>query len=396
MRSKKPTLIAFSSVQTDYFSRIERLLVEPIRQVYGIREEEYRRLSAGGRYARLRLRLAMYIAYPLKVFWASITARRDTILLVSSNTFYAPLLAWASSRIAKPRIVHWLLDLYPDALEVAGKIRRGGFRSRVVGMIQKASNRNCTYVVYLGEFLRIHGERRWGPARRSAAIDVAADEMNFHQPKMECNSQLTLHYGGQLGHMHDVDSLSACVRAVTNMMLAEVKFDLRISGVHSRLIVESLSMEGVQVSGPIPSEEWRKLIKDFQVGLVSLSPGGATVCLPSKTYAMMAGGLAIIAVCPFWSDLGRLVIDTDSGWVINNSPFSRASELENGNYAVNCEMRRNIADVAAEFSDLVRKLVSNRSMLEVKRHNAIRAARVTFGSEALRRRWARVLHEVSN
>ena len=91
-----------------------------------------------------------------------------------------------------------------------------------------------------------------------------------------------------------------------------------------------MSGTDVKIRTAIDSEIWRKDIRNFHVGLVSLSPGGASVCLPSKTYSMMAGGLSIIGICPEWSDLANLIKEMDAGWVVNNSIYSSTSQLKSG------------------------------------------------------------------
>jgi hypothetical protein len=312
------------------------------------------------------------------------------VLLVSSNTFFAPLLAWLGSRLRRPRLLHWRCDLYPDALVVARTIRRGGGIEKMIGWVQSLMNRTCDGVVNVGSFLRQHAEARWGAAGRGYYIDnVPSNEAHF-APRLVRQPGLAFHYGGQLGYMHEPDSLLAFVRAAWERRAEGVRFDFRMSGAFRARFVAGLAEMGLQAEGPLPSDRWKILIEDFQLGLVSLSPGGATVSLPSKLYSMMAGGLAIVAVCPSWSDLARIVQDTGCGWVLNNSPFATEAELHRGDYLANSAALREAAEIAADSRALVDRLLAEPEEVERRRHAAVRAAHEVYGLAALRQAWAEV------
>jgi hypothetical protein len=384
-------VIVFSSVQMEYVAKIAILTDKPVTQVYSLSEQDYRRLAGGSRCQRIWLRLRMYLLYVGKLCWVSLWAPRHAVLLVSSNPFFSPLLAWGCSRIARPTVIHWRCDLYPDALVVAGTIKHGGIMERLIGLVQILMQRYCDGVVSVGDCLRLHTEARWGRPRRSYYIDnVPSDETQF-APVIKTNpSGLILHYGGQLGHMHEPESLLGFVR-VALQSGPSVRFDFRVSGVHRNRFAQGLEEMGLVANGPVPNAQWKTLIKDFQIGLVSLSPGGATVSLPSKIYSMMAGGLAIVAICPAWSDLARIIRDTECGWVINNSPFERVEELHRGVYAPNCEAKREPGLMAIDATQLVAHLLANPDLVEQRRKNAVRAARTTYGVSELRHRWTEVL-----
>jgi len=378
----------------EYIAKMSKMVDVPVRQVFSITELKYRQLAAGGRFARLRLRLAMYVGYPLKVLAVALMARPTAILIVSSNTFFAPLLAWAGSRMRRPVIVHWRCDLYPDALVVARNIPEGGWVEYVIGCVQWLMNRTCDQVVAVGGLLLEHADLRWGKARRSAYIDnVPSDETNFFHLIERTPASLGFHYGGQMGYMHEPDSMALFVRVALQVGGPRVHFDFRMSGAYRPQFEAAIRGTGLVVNGPIENAEWKVLIQNYQVGLVSLSPGGAMVSLPSKIYSMLAGGLAIVAVCPAWSDLAEIVRITGGGWVINNSPHHTVAQLKEGDYARNCQARRSAAEVAAESGQLVAELLADQTEVERRRRNAVRAAHEIFGLPELRRRWAAVLEQ---
>jgi hypothetical protein len=139
---------------------------------------------------------------------------------------------------------------------------------------------------------------------------------------------------------------------------------------------------------------WREKVQHFQVGLVSLSPAGATVCLPSKTYAMMAGGLAIIAICPVWSDLANLVLDSGAGWIINNSPYEKLAAPGTDEYLAMTREARAVEDVQVDFCALVEQLASRNDLVENARRNARAAVAAQFSRDPLVAEWKKLLEKL--
>lgn len=385
---KMPNIILFSSVQMEYVLKLDKLSPYPVKHVYSLSEQDYRRLAAGGLLDKIWLRTQMYVLYPFKLFFVSFFVSRDDILLVTSNPFFSPLAAWLGSRRTKPLLVHWRCDLYPDALVVAGTIKAGGFVEYFIGLVQRSMNKTCDRLVSVGDYLRVHGEHRWGRAQETFYIDnVPSDEAAFSSELSQGTAGLGFHYGGQLGYMHEPDSLLEFVKAAKHLSDGTMRFDFRVSGAYRKRFEGGLSAIGLSLSGPIANAEWKILIRDFHVGLVSLSPGGATVSLPSKIYSMMAGGLAIVAVCPAWSDLAKIIQENKCGWVINNSPFTERSELEVGDYSKNVEAKRDLAAIRSDAEKLVRELQQSPEILDSCRRRAVETARTKFGVGELRRLW---------
>jgi len=337
----------------------------------------------------------MYVHYPLRLWRQAAKAAPGAIFVVTSNTFFAPVLVKFAGRKNKVRVVHLLYDLFPDALEVAGKIPVGGFVSRMLGDVTHLNQAGSVAVVYLGDVLRAHAERRWGKPWLGRRIDVAVDSRRFPEaPKpLVLNAPIEFHYGGQLGYMHDAESLIAGIRLACAHKDCHAKFSFRISGARSGFLKSQLGGLNVDIGGTIPSVEWLAFARSRHVGLVSLSPGGATVCLPSKTYAMMAAGMAILAICPAWSDLANLITENGAGWVVNNSVFDTWEQVEAAALHDRFK-RRPVADVADDFAAAAEKIEREPDELERTRRRAWRAATEKYGFGATQARWDRLFEEL--
>lgn len=365
-------VVVCSSVDSDLVRSVAARIGNTAGVFTTLSEIRYRELSSGGKWARLWLRGLMNGVYPILLVWKISRKERGTLWVVTTNPFFAPGLAAWVAKFRGQRVVHHVFDLYPDALEAAGVAKQGGFVSRLIAAWTRFTQRNCAAAVYLGEELRRHTEGRYGAAPCSAVIAVSADERDFAAPEIIGPSpaeRLLIHYGGQLGAMHDADGLAAGVAALAvNRAAGRVSFDFMAGGSGARQLTRFAGEPGVTLQGTAASVEWRQVAVRHHIGLVALTPAGMHVCLPSKTHAMMAAGLAIIAICPAQSDLAALVRDTGAGWVVDNAD---KSALETG--------RR--------FADLVRELIAKPEMVWEARRCARHAAKTRYGHLEISQAW---------
>lgn len=388
---------ACSNVNVDYFKYLNECLAMEgldVTPVFLLTETEYRSASKRKGLTKAVLRVKMYIAYPLRLLARCLIANRDSVFVVTSNTFYAPTLAALVGKLKGFKTIHLVYDLYPDAMEVSGAAKINGLLSAVIGFVMKTTQRLCCGAVFLGDFLREHAEGRWGKAGSSARIDIGADTRNFARHKPVAGSgPLVFHYGGQLGYMHDADALILSVKEALASLAPSnpAEFNFMVSGAQATKLKTELGGPGVAIADAVPSDAWREAIKKFQVGLVTLSPGGSSVCLPSKTYAMMGGGLAILAICPIWSDLADLVLSNEAGWVVNNSPYSSKAELQGPDYLQKIRERRPDADIARDFRDRVLQIQADPAELLRRRGNAFTSTARFYGPESSAKRWGSFL-----
>lgn len=394
MEGKKSIVYTASSVGVDYFIFLSKTIERAgynVKPLFLISEKDYRSLSRSHNFDKLVLRCKMYLLYPFYLIKNGFCAQKGSIFIVSSNTFFAPFLMRILFSRRKLKVVHLLYDLFPDALEVSGKLNTDSVVSRTIGRLINYTLENCDYTVFLGEVLRKHTESRWGKAKNSEVIDISTD-LNLYSSdflSLTDTSTIIVHYGGQLGHLHDADTLISCIKFVLNSDIKDqVKFNFYVSGSQATYLEQSLEGERVEILSTIPSSQWREDIRQFHIGLVSLSPGGAYVCLPSKTYGMMGGGMAILAICPEWSDLAKLVLSTKSGKVINNSKDLGPKDFKASSH-------RELQLIANDFYVSLKQFVLERDYLEEKRANAFRRVRENYSIEELSYKWKFVLERIS-
>jgi len=418
-------------------------------QRFLISESSYR--AARSKPARLWLRVRQYLLYPacLKANLLFGSSRKADVLVVCTNTFYAPLIA----TFLHKRVVHLVYDLFPEALcgEAALERARGAgnernlrlrpldsaaphdpkaealvvppdasalqggsaatprpatfpFIHRIIRKIVSLTLQRAEANVFLGEHLRDYVLSQYKEVRHPVVIPVGATGMEskgssskgsarelraFYDgsPAEEKSAQfhgltplspLTLLYCGNLGRMHDIDTLlgylgtrasrpqsggeaqlrggqaqatskaelptdeekpnaapplpfisdlsplTSELRAPTSDLSppAPPHFLFHCSGPGKPVLESAVAaLPGsvrarIRIAGPLGGAEWEWTLLAAQAALVTMAPGAEKVVMPSKTYSAMMAGQAILAICPEPSDLADTVRKADCGWVV--------------------------------------------------------------------------------
>lgn len=332
---------------------------------HALTERQYR--AGRGRWAALRRRWRMYGGFSW-LCWRSARRQRDAIRVATTNPFFAP---WLVNRAAAGdgATINLVYDLFPDALVQAGVLRDNSWPARACAVATRRAMQGCDVSVFLGERLRRHAESRYGLAKRAVVIPVGADGTAFRtqQPRvLPAGEEIVLLYAGQMGRMHD----SATIRdALFAGLPAGMRMRFHASGAGYQRLRREASGVAAEWGGALAEEEWRRVILESHVALVTMAPGAENIVMPSKTYSALVAGQAVLAICPSESDLADLVRAHDCGWVIEPGDV-------NGLCLILEEISR------------------DRDGLQRKRLNAYRAGHAHYDSRVLAKEWLKLFEEL--
>lgn len=336
---------------------------------HSLGEEAYR--AKRGAMGRWWLRWKMYGAYAGRC-WR--TARRHAdaapVRVVATNPFFAPALVQRAAA-GRGATINLLYDLYPEALIHAGVLQENSWLARRCAAVTRAALRDCDATVFLGERLQRHAEARYGRARRAVVIPVGADGAPFRSfpPQPLPRSQpVRVLYAGQMGRMHDIGALLGLLESgIPN----GVEFAFHATGAGYGNLKRRLSKAPARCrwGDALDDAAWRQALLESPVALVTMSAGAEDVVMPSKTYAALVAGQAVMAVCPRDSDLAALVRDNACGWVVDPGDVAG--------------LRRALEEVGSDRNGLLRK-----------RQAAFEAGHRRFDTAVVAREWLRLFEEL--
>lgn len=287
----------------------------------------YRRRN--GVSGRMLFRFLAYGLYAVKIALDIRFGVSPRVAIVSSNTFYAPYIAmkFAAKGVA---VVNWILDLYPDALFVTSDLRASGFAAKRIEGLMLQSFREADANVFIGKRLLMHAEARFGPIPRAAVIPVGADDLDFDPKWDDIGNEVVVLYSGNFGLMHDFEALLGFFVEQSGVMYDELgRFSRNIRFVFSGEGAGIAALQGalaglklrpdlkVEFRRNLSDADWRVMMMQAHIGLVTMKRGAEAVLFPSKAYSAMAAGQAIIAICSRSSDLSDAVLENRCGWVVD-------------------------------------------------------------------------------
>jgi glycosyltransferase involved in cell wall biosynthesis len=220
----------------------------------------------------------------------------DAIVIGSDPTFAASIAI--PLRAARPRtpIIHWCLDVYPDAGEAewSGASR---LLSPPMRAVMSAAYRCCDVIVDLGPCMRARLERYGGSPRREtltpwALVEPArpAEPDPSIRRELFGDAKLGLLYAGSMSRPHDFASLLELARACRARAGDEIAVCFACTGTNLPALKAAVRPDDTNVRfAPFADEatlERRLESADFHLG--SLRDEYTGVVVPSKFFAALA------------------------------------------------------------------------------------------------------------
>ena len=275
-------------------------------------EQQYRRLNKN-LVSIIALRLCTYLLHPVIISIKAFKYNKSVIVIATSNSFINPMALLPAKKVKCFNLISYIYDLHPEASFWSDK---SGVRKFLFGfgrLIQGYQSSHCDKVVLMEKGL-LEAFRLSYPTVR-VQYDTARIMFERYRHEIELKQQndhrLTLHYGGQLGRMHNPLQFADFINLISKNSKHE--FDISIPSLNHHLFDSC-----VNVVESRPFLVWEKfMLECCDIGIVSLSELGSKVCFPSKMLGYINYGVPILALCPKNSDLSDLVIKNSLGWVIH-------------------------------------------------------------------------------
>jgi glycosyltransferase involved in cell wall biosynthesis len=257
--------------------------------------------------------------------------RSDQVIIATTNPFVLP--AAVALRRPRARLVTLVYDLYPESLEVRITLPRP--IKALIAAITAFGLRRSSAVVFLGERTRDYVVDRYSLACPTAVIPPGCGAIARPErtpPTLEglardLEGKVVISYVGNMGSMHDAATLAEAIRGTLASRADRCAVIVSARGDRAAELIGPIAdLSGVTVLEPLDADEWAWVTHRTDIALTSLDSAAGLVSLPSKVFASLAGGAAILAVAPETSDLADLVRSHDVGIVTPPGDAEAATE----------------------------------------------------------------------
>lgn len=345
--------------------------------------ERWRRLMNAGPLARAAVRAVGLTATPIRLAWSAAATPGVSAVVPSTNPFLLPPAVVATRRLHRVPVVALAYDLYPDALESAGVLRRGGLPSRALEAMNRLWFRAADGIVFIGHRMARHAIARYGEPRAWTVIETGADTAEFlpealgdPAPRTDlerwAEGRRIVSYVGNMGRLHEVETLAASVPIALEELGPDAAIGLVVAAWGpGREVVRKRWPDDTRIrfEEPLDDALWARLLARSDASLVTLLEEAKDSCVPSKAFSALAAGSPLVAVAPRDSDLGDLVAGRGAGDLVAPGDVDAlaAALVRTWRDAAGSEARREHARAVAREFDLARLAERwERFLLEVR------------------------------
>jgi colanic acid biosynthesis glycosyl transferase WcaI len=281
--------------------------------------------ARGGSRHSMAGRLFGYVRYLAGAATALLVSRRWDAVVAMSDPPMLVVLATLVSSIRRRRVIYWVQDVFPTIAERLGVIRAGSVVARMLNNLSWRAVRRCDLVIALGDRMREELIAHGAPAGRTVVVHNWADGAAIHPVPAAGNAfvaanglegRFVVLYSGNAGRAHKLDAVidaAARLNGPQDPLFVFVGGGARIPELKSRA---ARSGAAVRFLDYVPREEISSSLGAASVALVAEDPAVIGTLVPSKLYGILASGRPVILLGSADSDVGRVIIRHECGWII--------------------------------------------------------------------------------
>jgi len=221
----------------------------------------------------------------------------------------------------------WEMDLYPDIAVDMGVLSPRSPLTRVVAWAFDFARLRADGVIALGEEMRDRLIAHGIPPEKIHVCENWADGRDI-SPLPFPTGPLTLYYSGNLGIVHDVNTIQEVMQHFRND--ARICF-LFAGGGSRRPKLEALcrerSLHNVLFGTYCDRADLGTRLAQGHIGLITQLPESLGSVVPSKTYGIMAAGRPILFIGPRQATPARIIERHRCGWHIEPGDVRGLVEL---------------------------------------------------------------------
>lgn len=270
----------------------------------------------GGSRRHALARVAGYASFFVRVaVWLATRSHRDDVIVPLTTPPFLGLVVQATAARGA-RLVHWIMDLYPDVLAAHGACCAGSPAYRVLAWLARRQWRHARLVLALGPVMERRLRRHLGPATASAWVPLWGDASlePVAGEAVRAGGELRLLYSGNLGLGH-----RSCEFLAVAATAPDTRWIFAGGGARRREVeafVRACPRAPVELAGYVPLARLRDHLCAADVHLASLDPAWQGCMVPSKLPSSFRVGRPVIFVGGEDNEVAMWIRASGGGWVV--------------------------------------------------------------------------------
>ncbi len=272
-------------------------------------------------------RLLNMLTLGLSIFFKALFKfKKGEKILVVTTPPILPFIIAAAARLRGARYVLLIHDNYPEILIAVGKAEENSRLVRILNALNRRLYRKASKIIVVGRDMRELLEEKtagmnvpleyipnWAELEQ---VSPAPRQSNELLRELGLLDKFVFLYAGNMGHPNDLESLVACASLLAKP--SDVHFIFLGAGAKRKWLekeVRDNKFGNITLLAPRPRREQNIFLNACDVAVVSLVSKMKGVSMPSRTYNILAVGKPILALCETDSEVARVVVEDEVGWV---------------------------------------------------------------------------------
>lgn len=276
---------------------------------------------------KTRRRLFTWFMYTVEVFFRLLPVNKNKVeLVLVTNPPTVPFIGYILHKLSGVKYHLVIYDIYPDALVNFSFIRKGSFVNRLWSRYNKGLFGKASTIYTLSENMKeliltynpsvkVEVIHNWSDTSHIKPLDKAANPFAIKHAQQD---KITVMYSGNMGSTHAVEKIADLAAAFRHdarygfMLIGEGAKKAQIEEMKQKGTLDNLLIMSYQ-----PAEVFPSSVACADIGIVTLASGAEDLSVPSKTYNLLAAGVALLVIASANSELGRLVAEYDCGVIFS-------------------------------------------------------------------------------
>jgi glycosyltransferase involved in cell wall biosynthesis len=254
--------------------------------------------------------------FTVRAFLQLLISGKDNDLFIVSNPPFAPFLGYVFKKLRGTRYHLLIYDVYPDALVQFGIVEKNGVVDKLWSRCNKHLYRNAENIYTLSDNMAKRIKEYFPEAvvnvipnwTDTSYIRPVNKKVNDFAIKYGQEGKITIMYSGNMGATHAVERIAVLAGKLKNHL--SFSFIAIGNGVKRKaieMIQKEQQLTNLLILPYQPPEELPLSLACADIGIVTLSSGAEDLSVPSKTYNLLAAGVALLVIASSTSELARLV-----------------------------------------------------------------------------------------
>ena len=287
------------------YTNMEDLILPPV-QILRCPATPFRRSLLG--------RVSSYVSFLIPATFHALRGRRPDAIVTMTTPPALHLLGTLVRSLRGARHYIWEMDLYPDVAIELGIFSPRSPVTRLVSWAFNFARRRAEGIIAVGEEMKERLIAHGIPAEKIHVCENWADSRDI-APLPFPRGPLTLYYSGNLGLVHDVETVLAAIEYFRDDK--GVRFLFAGGGSQRAAFEATCTDRGLTnvLFGPYCERPDLGLrLAQGHLGLVTQLPSSLGCVVPSKTYGILAAGRPLLFIGPKKATPARIIEMHECGW----------------------------------------------------------------------------------